>query len=70
MLDIFIFCTTLLPNLQLICMIWVISMYLQAQWKTVQQIQTWIYTGFKNSIYSKTCVKQPFSKRPKTGFQD
>ena len=24
----------------------------------------------QKTIYSKTCVKQPFSKRPKIGFQD
>ena len=25
---------------------------------------------FLHSVYSKTCVKWPFSKRPKIGFQD
>ena len=27
-----------------------------------------LYCGFR--LYSKTCVKQPLSKRPKIGFQD
>ena len=30
----------------------------------------WVVIGSVSSRYSKTCVKQPPSKRPKFGFQD
>ena len=31
---------------------------------------TCVNKAYLNYLYSKTCVKQPLSKRPKIGFQD
>ena len=33
-------------------------------------LETYIFSQFFKYQYSKTCLKWPFSKRPKIGFQD